>query len=298
MVVRICKNDTRVEGMCEQKLKKNPPRAMDFMGGQSPYERSIQKRQDVLTWVYRWGYASAEIIRQVAGQTAGGYAKKLERHGLLIATKTESGIPRAIFTLTKSGYQEAERFADKLAPYPELDPSRVNQQLIRHNLLAQHITVRELKNGNIHDYLTERFVGLDGDKPGQKRPDVVWIAWDGRRTAVEVELTAKWERRLDEFVLAVGKGLDPKKGPLYAEFVIVTDAPAIERRYRAAMAPGSTLTVWEKNERGHWAPKDHYHTPSFISQGVRFILHENGQFRQVHPHNSDFLSNIPLDPSL
>lgn len=284
--------------MSEGKLKKTPPRAMDFMGGQSPHERSIQKRQAVLTWIYRWGYSSAEIIRQVADQTAGGYAKKLEERGLLVATKTESGIPRAIFTLTKSGYQEAERFADKLAPYPELDPYRVNQQLIRHNLLAQQITVRELKNGNTHDYLTERFVGLDGDKPGQKRPDVVWIAWDGRRTAVEVELTAKWERRLDEFILAVGDGLDPTNGPRYAEFVIVTDSPAIERRYRAAVEPGTSLTVWQKNERGHWVPKKHLKIPFFLSQGVRFILLENGHFRQTHPRDFDILSKIPFDQSL
>ncbi len=284
--------------MSEGKLKKKPPRAKDFMGGQSPHERSIQKRQTVLTWIYRWGYSSAEIIRQVVGQTAGGYAKKLESRGLLIATRTESGIPRAIFTLTESGHQEAERLANDLAPYPELDPYRVNQQQIRHNLLAQQATIQELASGNAYDYSTERLVVLDGDKPGQKRPDAMWLALDGRKTAVEVELTAKWERRLDEFVLAVTVGLDPQNGPHYNEFVVITDSPAIERRYRAAMQPGATVTVWRKNGRAHWVAKDKFTIPHFLSQGVRFVLLQDGQFRKTQPNDYEDFSDIPIDPNL
>lgn len=228
--------------------KRRPPVAAEYLDGQSPNERSQEKRLRVLEWVYRWGWSSADIINIVSGQATKGYATKLVQAGLLRETLSSSVHLKRFFTLTADGLAEIERHISQLLPYPEIRPLRVRQELIRHQLIAQRLTLEYMKYGPVADVVTERMYPDLTDKAGVKRPDVVWHCRDGLVMAVEVELTSKWGRKLDEFILKISDSIHKYS----AGYVVFTDSPAIHKRYSAAMAEGATVSHWEKDHRGYW----------------------------------------------
>lgn len=111
--------------------------------GKSPKEIGIQSRLKTFELIYRCGYTSASIGQVLVNKTSGGYLKKLADQGWLRATKTESGSPLSYFTLSEKGLEEAERHSSALYKYLEIDPYKVNQQTIRHNLIAQYSTLKD-----------------------------------------------------------------------------------------------------------------------------------------------------------
>ena len=242
--------------------------------GKSPRQLGVESRRKVIEWLYHWGYTSSTLIQLLLDRTSGGYAQKLAKQGWLTATKTVSGSPTAYFTLTEQGLQEAERLSCALYRYPEIDNYKVNQQQIRHYLIAQAATLNGLHAGIITRYETERMFAQSGDKSGVKRPDVVWHTQAVLKIAVEIELSAKWERTLDEFVLSITKALHSSENipARYNRFAIISDSKAIIERYRAAMQPGVNLTIWKKNQRSHWVIDKTIPVPNWLINKIDFQL--------------------------
>ncbi|BBE51876.1 hypothetical protein OYT1_ch2361 [Ferriphaselus amnicola] len=242
--------------------------------GKSPNELSMASRNLVLNWIYRWGYSTATVIQQLLNRTSAGYASRLSKQGWLIATPTKSGHPKAYFTLSASGLAEAERQASELLRYPEIDPYRVNQSNIRHNLIAQVATLNAINAGLAKGYQTERMLISTDTQPLQKLPDVVLHLSSGLRLAIEVELSAKWERDLDQFVLGIIQSLKIEDGipPAFDRFAIVSDSQAILSRYSAAMQPEATLKEWQKNSRNHWESIKSETIPDWLIRKVDFHL--------------------------
>ncbi len=249
-------------------------RAVLAATGKSPRQIGDESRLKVIDWIYRWGFTSASIVQSILNRTSAGYAQKLARQGWLVATKTKSGLPNLFFTLSEQGRQEAERHAAALYRYPEIDPFRVNQQQIRHYLIAQSSTVNALNADAITDYETERMFSEEGDKSGVKRPDVAWMTKAGLRIGAEVELSAKWARDLDMFTLGIARALQSggDKPAQYNRFAIISDSPAIINRYRAAMQPGAALYLWKKDQRGHWAIDKAIKVPDWLINKIDFHL--------------------------
>lgn len=249
-------------------------RAVLAATGKSPRQIGVESRLAVIQWIYHWGNSSATSIQELLNRTAAGYAQKLARQGWLQAVNTESGTPKCYFTLSEPGLQEAERHAVVLLRYPEIDPYRVNQKLIRHNLIAQHATINALNAGLAVDYLTERMLSQTVNKVGEKIPDVVWITVSGLHIGVEVELSAKWERDLDQFVMGVIRALMAQndKPAKYDRFVIITDSPAIKKRYSDAFQPNANLSVWKKDDRQHWVIDKTAKVPDWVIGKIDFHL--------------------------
>lgn len=239
--------------------------------GKSPNELGKLHRLMTYDLIYKWGCTSPSIIQAFLGITKGGYLQKLTDQGFLKKTKTESGKPKYIYTLTRAGLEEAERHSMVLLPYPEIDPYRANQQLLRHNLLVQSATVNALVLGGIDEYESERMVSICGDKPGEKRVDACWIK-SGIRTGIEFELTKKWERKLDEFVYQIIIALQNKK---YDQFIIFSDAQAIISGYSAAMKTGALINIWRKNIKGAWIVDRTETVPAWLSDKISFQLIES-----------------------
>lgn len=249
-------------------------RAILAATGMSPRQLGVESKLKVIAWTYRWGYTSATIVQLLLKRTSAGYAQRLARQGWLISTKTVSGIPASFFTLSEQGLQEAERHSTSLYRYPEINPYKVNQQQIRHYLLAQTATINALMMSLIVSYETERMFAKDGDRLGEKRPDVVWQNQKAQRIAVEIELSAKWGRDLDEFVLGIVRALQSSndKPAKFSRFAIVTDSPAIQKRYSNAMQPGTDLSLWKKDNRQHWAIEKTVKVPDWLINKVDFHL--------------------------
>lgn len=251
-------------------------RAALIATGKNSRQLGDESRLKMLMWIYAWGYTAVFIVKLLLGRTTGGYLQKLARQDWLVATKTKSGVPPFYFTLSEIGLQEVERRSESLCKYIEADPYRVDQPKIRHYLIAQIATINALNSKSIVSYETERMFGKEGDKLGVKRPDIAWLTSEGQRIGVEIELSAKWEKDLDFFVYGVMMALRKNENGVadYNRFFIISDAPAIIKRYKAAMQPGANLPMWKKNERGHWAIYKNINVPDWLITRVDFKLME------------------------
>jgi len=208
----------------------------------------------VASWVYCWGYTSAALIQQILNKQASGWAALAVRRGLLRAMRTAAGTPREIYVLTERGLAVAERHANSLHPYEFLNPHRIAQPLIRHSLVGQQCTLAAIRGKRIQAYKTE-IQTQDAGRPGEKRPDVTWITSDGERVGVEIELTSKWRNRFDDFVLRVSAAVSrkPDGSRSYDAFAVLTDSPALAKRYQGAFQDGRDLRAWTKGADGLWS---------------------------------------------
>lgn len=255
--------------------KRVTTRAADYLNGESPRARGEAKKRRVLLWLLRWGYSSADIIRQVAAQANNGYALRLVRANLLREVKTNGRIPAKLYVLTRDGLELAIRHSEMALRYPEIDPARINQGQMGHYLKAQSVTVNAIRLGRIADYMTERMFS-DG-KAGEKRSDVIWVTKDLRNIGVEIERSPKWHRSLDQFVYRLMNAINgnSKQSVQISEAAVVTESKAILTRYKKAIEPGATINIWEKNpSRGIWEAKRKMVVPDWLSKKVYFFLHQ------------------------
>lgn len=240
---------------------------------QTPTRRGIEKVDQALSWIYRWEYSSPTIIDRLCGTSKSGLSARLVRKGLLTETKTESAgailaVPRKLLTLTELGLCEAERTATRLLPY-STDASRIDHTRLRHQILVQTLTLQTLSTGKITGFKSE-FELASRSQTGRKQPDALWHLEGQFNVGVEVELTAKWGRKFDEFIhKTINTLVAPEGGK--ARFILVyifSDSAAIVRRYADAFAPGATYFSWTKNSSGHWVRDELMHVPSSIEGKV------------------------------
>lgn len=188
------------------------------------------------------------MLEQVVRTKGNRLAPRLERNQLIRTMVPEAagmhGVPRKIIVLSERGLQEVERFQTKLIRY-ELDPYRIRQSHIRHLALAQQATANML--GPTFDFLTERELSGQSKKE-VKQPDILWLI-NGNRIAVEVELTAKWDRHLDQFALGTIRSLLPSAdAPARFDLIfLLTDSPAIRDRYKQRFEPGYLFNLWGRD---------------------------------------------------
>lgn len=244
--------------------------------GLSSIARGRQKEQIVLMWIYRWGWASAGMIDKLAGSPNNGYAKKLERHKLIQGVRTESGggrkgVPNFIFTLTEFGQQEVERNVEVLLNC-ELDPYRINQANLRHDELTQQATCKALNETQIITEFSTPKERTSLYKKGIKDFDVIWTKIDGEKLGIEVELTGKWSRKLDQFISSLHTALIEK---VVTEVMIVTDSRAIHTRYSSAFKAGSTYFLWSKDSQSRWKTTESKQVSEEFSERVKCVLLEN-----------------------
>ncbi|TIC78483.1 hypothetical protein [Crenobacter intestini] len=235
--------------------------------GQNSLERGQENLLTALTWIYRWGWTTSDMLNRVLGRTSGGYALRQEKRGLLRGTATASGVPKKFYTLTEGGLIEASRHSDERIPY-DLDPYRVNQNLIRHDLIAQNIVLKILNNGQTADYITERQQRIKYQNGEHKIFDAIVIDDDGRRNGIEVELTKKFDRQRDQFVRSI---CDDLMSGHVSRVLIVSDSNAILRDYKLSFEPGAELPIWEKNNRAHYAVARREKIPAEIDGKIHFI---------------------------
>jgi hypothetical protein len=246
------------------------------LGDMSSLEKGKERTQKAIEWIYRWGWASPTTLEILAGTQRSGLSQRLIKNQLLISTKTlsrrtEKFLPGTFLTLTPTGRHLAEVKRESQMPY-ECRPERINQNHLLHDEMAQRATAERLAAGTIKDYLTEK--EMQGRSMNcVKHPDVAWIFPDGLRVSVEIELSPKWERDLDTFVHSTLISLSKKDGPArFDRMVLVTDSPAICKRYQAAFLPGATYSLWKKNDKGRWVAVHQAQVPSWSNERIMWKL--------------------------
>lgn len=246
------------------------------LAGQSTLERGRARTLTALTWIYRWGWASSTTLEILVGTRRSGLAQRLIKNGLVISTKTRSRrtekyLPGSFLTLTLDGKHMVEVHRMEPLQY-EHRPERINQNILLHNEMVQRLTAERLASSDIKDYRSEKEMRARSQN-GVKHPDAVWLHHCGAKHSIEVELSPKWERDLDVFVLSSLVSLSFKKGPArFDKMIFFTDAPAILKRYQEAFKPGSKFWAWQKNENGRWETTDHGIIPEWSSERIIWNL--------------------------
>jgi hypothetical protein len=224
-------------------------------------------------WVYRWGWSAPAIVDMLGGARRGLSARAVAA-GLMSETRTAAGgvledVPKKILTLTDAGVAFVEKHLSEDELLEPEDALRINQANLRHDFLAQKATIKNLKAGKISDYLTPKEMA-EASRKDEKIPDAVWIMPDGRKRAIELELTAKFKRRLDDFVWGIILSLsgDP---PKFDGYFIVSDSQAILSRYKAAFRPGQKVARWERDKQSHWRIKEWQEVPQWLQSKIIWL---------------------------
>jgi len=106
---------------------------------------------------------------------------------------------------------------------------------------------------------------------GTKQPDVLWnqeLSGQKIRLAIEVELSAKWSRDLDQFIQRCVTSL-LGASPRFDQIILITDSPAIERRYKEAFKHGAEYGLWERDAQRRWSMVDTEKVP--LAAAERFM---------------------------
>jgi hypothetical protein len=224
-------------------------------------------------WTYRWGWSAPSLLDLFGGERR-GLARRAVEAGLMQETATAAGgvledVPKKILTLTDQGIAFVEKHISESDLLEPEDALRINQANLRHDFLVQKATIKNLKNGKIAGYQTPKELAEQSRK-GEKIPDGVWIMPDCRKLAIELELTAKFKRRLDDFVWGVILSLsgDP---PRFDGCVVVSDSQAILSRYKAAFKPGQKVARWERDKQSHWRIREWEDVPQWVQSKLIWL---------------------------
>jgi len=240
--------------------------------GKSTRQVGNEKNFSAMLWVYKWGFSSASVIDFFVNPNRRGVCSRLLKQGFFANHEMDGGglkgVPLQLITLTQDGVAKVESMLseNQLLQYPTSGEKLINQQKIRHDILMQRYTVEALNGKKITDFLTPRQTAQKSDK-NRKEHDAIWILQNDEKLGVELELTAKWERDLDDFVrkcvLSVAKKQVDKIG-------ILSPSQAIIDRYKFALKKGANYHIWEKNDAGRWrieaTPKVPENFPSLVTK--------------------------------
>lgn len=226
----------------EQKKRNRSPR--DKLHGLTPQQRSSAKRTLVFDWIYRWHKTSAPIVQQLLGTSQRDYLWRLSKQGLLQAVDAP-GLPIGkVWMLTKDGVTVAMEVTGEIFDY-DTRPSSIDYADLRHDLAVQRAV---FSVGCIDETWPDRILGAD--LPGQKRPDAIVIFWPPDESpghtyhcAVEVELTPKKGRELDQALLAAGKLIEEQTVGSVEYF---SPSLALLEHYKKVIS--RPINVWVKNE--------------------------------------------------
>jgi hypothetical protein len=263
--------------------------AQDYMDLPNPAAQGRANKEQALMWIYVWVYSTPAILQLLLRHQGMSWSTGAVASGWLRKTGVTTRERIKVLTLSEMALAWVQARSNLLLKYAELDPHRMSPYTIHHGLLAQRLTVHEARAGRIDSYQTERMLAARSE-PGVKQPDMVWTTKAGERVAVEVELTAKWDRRLDEFLLKNIKAMTPEAGnerQRVDRVLITTTSPAILKRYRMAFGSGQPYRVWRDSINGKSVNGSIEQVPTWVQDQVHFRLVDERGMTISDPLNRD-----------
>ena len=251
--------------------------AVAKLAGRSPRAVGREKQLTALKWIYRWGWSSPGVVDAHASSGRRGLALGLVKKKLVDQHITEAvggvrGVPDYVLTLTPDGVAEVESELkeDELIGYPsaEADKLIVWRQL-RHDLLIQRYTAQRFSENKIMGFLTPREM-RNQSAISVKQPDAVWMI-AGKKIAIELELTAKKDRELDQFITNTILSIDPKDGRFNGCSILSQSAALIER-YKKMFKDGNKIPKYKKDNTRRWVKieKEYFIVPEFVKSSISF----------------------------
>lgn len=245
--------------------------------GKTPQQIGHERALQALKWVHLFGWSTASLLEQLVSTNRGGLAAKLVKQGLLKRHLSPGGggikgAPLAVLTLTAAGEAYVTRYAESIDDLTAYSPSITWAQL-RHDCLVQQLAIQALAAANgpmrIISDREARSRGIAG-----KIHDLVLIEQqeDMRlKTFIEIELTAKRDRELDNFVLGCCQSMLTAENENYDPALhIYSDSPSLIRHYKQRLAPNAAFHSWTRNSSGHYVKSTEWTVPERHAENFFF----------------------------
>jgi len=237
-----------------------------------------------LDWTFRWQFTTAALIADLLGSTDRRHYRWLtswERQDLIRRTPTLSPIAREVITLTRMGVSALQTAlagigSEELLPQYQHDVSRINLRNLTHSLATQIAVLKLISAGKIDCYATEHELASTSRK-GVKQPDALLGKAENTRIALEVELTPKSHRLLDQALIANIDLLRDKKvdGIWY-----VSHVPAILNSIRRALESGH-ITKWRRDDQYKWSRNGRVVIEK--AESARFLFQHLPELARLYP---------------
>ncbi|MCW0235742.1 MAG: hypothetical protein OJJ21_19230 [Ferrovibrio sp.] len=259
------------------------------LNGMTPREKGAEKAAQALDWMYRWGWTTSSVIATLAGTGRNSaLAARLAKNGWakrqpIRIVSSFHLTPTDILSITPEGVAELVALRGEL-PFSRQGSvsKRVVKKNVTHDLLVQKLTLMYMGRwpgsenedlpegyGPVTEFTTAHQLGEA--TLGEKIPDAIWCTESGHMLAIELELSPKYGRELDQFIKGhldlQRRATDPVDG-----LVTFFASPDTAERYARAMSVGRRVQEWayDKMRREWWplpnAPK--------IELDANFITYE------------------------
>jgi len=221
-----------------------------------------------LDWCFRWQFTTAEQIAALLTSRDRRHYRWLaswERHGLIRRTPTLSPIAREIITLTPFGVTTLQSALgnigdDELLLRYQHDVSRINLNNLTHSIAVQMAVLLLVGANKIDRYATEHELSQISRK-GVKQPDAILGNSENVHIALEVELTPKNRRLLDQ---AIAANLNLIRNKEATGVWYVSHLRSILDRIQNLLDSGE-ISVWERDNQYKWS-KAGLELPRFSGQ--------------------------------
>lgn len=236
--------------------------------GLTSHQIHEQKIKNFCNWIYKWGWSSTVFLDEMLEGTKRGFTKKMIKKGLAVSHANErisftKGWPNDFVTLTRMGIEYLQQFDDIEIDleYPKNGLSLVNINQTRHDLLCQKYIFKKRKElENLHgdleqfefDYKTSRMIRNKKSEEGIKEPDIIMIL-NGDIIAIEIELTIKKDRELDQFCSLIIRSLQKNE---YDEIHIISSNSIINKYSKVLHDINAKVSVWRMKENRTWFKTD------------------------------------------
>jgi hypothetical protein len=242
--------------------------------GMTSLKRGAQKVDNAIAVIFRFGFSSSANLELIAQTIRSGFGSRLVQKNLAkrVEVRYPSGHGQTVFYLTPDGLDRARQLTNSTSAYSI--PKRISTKNLRHDLLAQTLTIKMLNAGQIVDYLTPREL-KNKSMANFKEFDVVWLS-SKSKIGVEVELSAKFGKALDHFVYSCVLALNPDSDEedKYTTIIIYLEEQSLVG-YSAAFKAGTKLKVWDAiGDIQEWKLIEEITIPEWVQKNVLFKLLE------------------------
>jgi hypothetical protein len=164
-------------------------------------------RKEVLIWLFKWGFASEEVLKKLLGLNTRRIGASMAKRGILTKVTLPFSEIRQVYTISPA-YQLEARIAWEQDMYSVIDTSRMNYKsevplsLVQHVILCQLAAIKVIKKKqNAVVLLSEReILSSAGEERLSAVPDfLIWEFFNDnieKKTWYEVELNGKYQERL------------------------------------------------------------------------------------------------------
>ena len=197
---------------------RNPRRYLQ--PGQSPHQRALEKFIIVLVWIYQWHITISPLIQDLLGTTETTFLRELEKKGYVKSFPAPRLVSGTGYMLTKDGVNIAAGLLEEELQY-STHPASVSHANLKHDLSVQRFAIICKQKG--FDVSRCR----DSASINEKIPDA-YLQTGERKYAVEIELTGKWDRELEQSLNGHLKAIEKAK---WTDVLYVSNSKSILNRY-------------------------------------------------------------------